>query len=199
MTGKAGFRSRAPKTGEVRTALPCVTGSLSVLRSLNSASHTARPVTPPRFLADCYWQLCHCIQDILLLASIKLQMARRAAKKKVSLVETLGIALDTFRSNKAQVALTTLGMSIGTASLILVVTIGLTGKQYAVHNRIIGTNMIDAEYQGGRQPGSDADLLTIDDMNAVLSQIPAIVAASPVVLLDDRIPSGDGALVDLPF
>src|SRR5438874_1611762 len=44
--------------------------------------------------------------------------------------ETLSFAFDTFNSNKVRFALTALGMVIGTASLILVVTIGLTGKQY---------------------------------------------------------------------
>ena len=39
-------------------------------------------------------------------------------------------AFDSFCSNKVRFLLTALGMVIGTASLILVVTIGLTGKQY---------------------------------------------------------------------
>ena len=46
--------------------------------------------------------------------------------------------------------LTSLGMVIGTASLILVVTIGLTGKQYLLQQiQNIGSNMMVAEYQGG--------------------------------------------------
>ena len=49
---------------------------------------------------------------------------------KLVLGETISVALETFRSNKVRFALTALGMVIGTASLILVVTIGLTGKQY---------------------------------------------------------------------
>ena len=45
-------------------------------------------------------------------------------------------------------ALTALGMVIGTASLILVVTIGMTGKQYVLNQiQAIGTNQIEAEYQ----------------------------------------------------
>ncbi len=38
--------------------------------------------------------------------------------------------METFRVSKVRFMLTSLGMVIGTASLILVVTIGLTGKQY---------------------------------------------------------------------
>jgi hypothetical protein len=40
--------------------------------------------------------------------------------------------------------------------------------------------MIVVEYQGGDH---GQDFLTIDDMNAVLRQVPGIVAASPVVPL----------------
>jgi len=55
--------------------------------------------------------------------------------------EILSFAYDTFRSNKVRFALTALGMVIGTASLILVVTIGMTGKQYVLNQiRAIGTS-----------------------------------------------------------
>src|SRR5580658_6877920 len=102
--------------------------------------------------------------------------------------ETFSLAYDTFCSNKVRFSLTALGMVIGTASLILVVTIGMTGKQYVLNQiQSIGANLIDAEYQGGVQRSTNPDLLTVDDMNAVLQQVPGIVAASPVVPLDDRI------------
>jgi len=119
-------------------------------------------------------------------------------KPNLVLSEILSFAYDTFCANKVRFALTALGMVIGTASLILVVTIGMTGKQYALNQiQSIGANMIDAEYQGGEQRGMTPDLLTIDDMNAVLTQVPGIVAASPVVPLDDRIPLGGGKVSDL--
>jgi putative ABC transport system permease protein len=117
---------------------------------------------------------------------------------KLVLGEILSFAYDTFCSNKVRFALTAVGMVIGTASLILVVTIGMTGKEY-VQNQIqsIGANLIDAEYQGGAQRNVTPDLLTIDDMYAVLQQVPGIAAASPVVPLDDRIPIGGGKERDL--
>ena len=117
---------------------------------------------------------------------------------KLVLGEILSFAYDTFCSNKVRFALTALGMVIGTASLILVVTIGMTGKQYVLTQiQSIGANLIDAEYQGGAQRNVTPDLLTIDDMYAVLQQVPGIVAASPVVPLDDRIPIGGGKERDL--
>ena len=114
------------------------------------------------------------------------------------LSEILSFAYDTFCSNKVRFALTALGMVIGTASLILVVTIGMTGKQYVLNQiQSIGANLIDAEYQGGAQRNVTPDLLTVDDMRAVLQQVNGIVAASPVVPLDDRIPIGGGKERDL--
>src|SRR5207245_6015044 len=58
----------------------------------------------------------------------------------------------------------------------------------------IGANLIFAEYVGGAQriTNVNPDPLTIDDMNAVLVQVPGIVHASPVMPLDERIPIGGG-------
>src|SRR5689334_25024470 len=96
--------------------------------------------------------------------------------------EILSFAYETFRSNKVRFALTALGMVIGTASLILVVTIGMTGKQYVLNQiQSIGTNQIEAEYQSGAQRVANVtpDPLTIDDMSAALEEVPGIIAASP--------------------
>lgn len=103
--------------------------------------------------------------------------------------ETIHVALETFRSNKVRFALTALGMVIGTASLILVVTIGLTGKQYVLAQiQSIGANMIFAEYQGGAIYSAESanDYMTIDDLNAIRQQVPNIVASSPIVELHQR-------------
>jgi putative ABC transport system permease protein len=121
-------------------------------------------------------------------------------RPKLCLGEILSFAYETFISNKVRFALTALGMVIGTASLILVVTIGLTGKQYVMNQiQAIGANLIYAEYEGGAQRITTVapDQLTIDDMQAVLGEVPGIVAASPVVPLDDRVPVGNGKERDI--
>src|SRR5262244_2204686 len=105
--------------------------------------------------------------------------------------EIFRFAYETFVSNKVRFALTALGMVIGTASLILVTTIGLTGKQYLLNQiQSIGANWIWAEYESGGQriTNTGFDPLTIDDMNAVLQQVPGIAAASPVVPVFERVP-----------
>ncbi len=126
--------------------------------------------------------------------------ARTRRPPELVLGEVLSFAYETFCSNKVRFALTALGMVIGTASLILVVTIGLTGKQYVL-NQIqgIGANQIEAEYQGGspRITATVPDLLTIDDLYAVQQEVPGIVAASPVVPLNDRVSVGSGKERDI--
>jgi putative ABC transport system permease protein len=123
---------------------------------------------------------------------------RTSRKPLPVLGEVLSFAYDTFCSNKVQFSLTALGMVIGTASLILVVTIGMAGKQYVLNQiQSIGVNMMEAEYYGAAQENTVPDLLTIDDMHAVLQRVSGIVAASPVVPLDDRIPIGTGKERDL--
>jgi putative ABC transport system permease protein len=123
-----------------------------------------------------------------------------ALRPKLAFNEILSFAIETFCSNKVRFLLTGLGMVIGTASLILVVTIGLTGKQYVL-NQIqgIGANLIDAEYAGGSQRINNAadDPLTIEDLQAVRRDVPAIVAASPIVSLSDRVPIGSGKERDI--
>src|ERR1700723_1936244 len=111
---------------------------------------------------------------------------------KLVLGEIVSFAYDTFCSNKVRFALTALGMVIGTASLILVVTIGMTGKKYGLNQiQAIGANMVYAEYQGGAT-NLNPDFLPIDDMHAVLAQVPGIAASSPVVPINERVPVGSG-------
>src|SRR6202158_4214547 len=99
----------------------------------------------------------------------------------VAMGEILSFAYDTFCSNKVRFMLTALGMVIGTASIILVVTVGMTGKQYVLNQiQSIGANLISAEYQGGSQRVSNAppDPLTIEDLKAVQQEVPSVVAAT---------------------
>jgi len=109
---------------------------------------------------------------------------------RLVLGETVSVALETFRSNKIRFTLTALGMVIGTASLILVVTIGLTGKQYVLQQiQSIGANMIYAEYEGGAIYSAEAanDYMTVEDLNAIRQQVPNITASSPMIEIHDKI------------
>jgi putative ABC transport system permease protein len=113
--------------------------------------------------------------------------------------EIVNFAYDAFCSNKLQFSLTALAMAVGTASVILVATIGLTGKQYILRQlQSIGTNMIHANYQGGAQRiDSTPDPMTIEDVQAVRQQVASVVAASPTVALGDRVSVGGGKQSDI--
>jgi len=121
-------------------------------------------------------------------------------KPEFVIAESLRFAYDTFLTNRVRFLLTALGMMIGTASLVLVVTIGLTGKQYILDQiQGIGANLIYASYLGAGQriTAVALDELTVDDLTAVRQQVSAVVAASPFVSLNDRISVPNGKEQDI--
>src|ERR1700756_2249923 len=124
------------------------------------------------------------------------------ARNTMLFSEIVTLALDSFRTSKWRFALTALGMVIGTASLIVVVTIGLTGKQYVLNLiQSIGANLIYVEYDAGSNAsvnnGAGSDFLTIDDLRAVQQQVSGIEAASPMLERSDRIAIGGGKERDI--
>jgi putative ABC transport system permease protein len=120
-------------------------------------------------------------------------------RRLIGLREVLSFAYDSFSSNKLQFLLTALAMAVGTASVILVATIGLTGKQYILRQlQSLGTNMIYADYQyGGQRLDATFDPMKVEDVQAVREQVSSIVAASPTVALGDRISVGSGRQRDI--
>jgi putative ABC transport system permease protein len=129
------------------------------------------------------------------------QVAMAPPKPELVFCDIWSFAWETFCTNKVRFALTALGMVLGTASLILVVTIGLTGKQYVLAQiQAIGANMIYAEYEAGGNTaiGSNkTDYLTIQDLAAVREQVPGIRFASPMVELHDRLAVTGGKEQDI--
>ncbi|HLM83294.1 MAG TPA: ABC transporter permease [Terriglobales bacterium] len=121
-------------------------------------------------------------------------------KPELVFAESLRFAYDTFLTNRVRFLLTALGMMIGTASLVLVVTIGLTGKQYILDQiQGIGANLIYASYLGAGQriTAVALDELTVEDLTAVREQVSSVVAASPFVSLNDRISVPNGKEQDI--
>ena len=55
-----------------------------------------------------------------------------SARSTMMFSEVVRLAVDSFRASKTRFLLTMLGMVIGSASIILVATLGSTGKQYAL-------------------------------------------------------------------
>ena len=115
--------------------------------------------------------------------------------------EVLSMGLDSIRADKIRSAMTALGMAVGTAALILVVTVALTGKRYVMAQiEAVGTNVIWAEYNGVSNAATNeaaADYLTINDMAAAEQQVPGIKEASPVLSLHQRMVIGSGTEQDI--
>lgn len=124
-----------------------------------------------------------------------------SARSTMMFSEVVRLAIDSFKASKVRFLLTMLGMIIGSASIILVYTLGLTGKDYAL-NLIssIGPNMVEMQYNGGDRVGPDntstPDFMTRDDMQAVVEQVPGIIASSPMLEFHDRISMGEGIVKD---
>src|SRR3954468_22894655 len=120
------------------------------------------------------------------------QQTLLSARRTMMLSEILKLAIDSFAASKLRFALTALGMVIGTASVILVVTIGLTGRQFILNEiQKIGTNQVEVEYSGGGASGSGRvlynDSLTREDEKAVLAQVPSVLYSSPILEMHERI------------
>ena len=129
------------------------------------------------------------------------QQTLQSARRTMVFTEILKLAFDSFRASKLRFALTALGMVMGTASVILVVTIGLTGKRFILSEiQKIGTNEIEVEYSGAGTTVAEQsiynDSLTRDDEREVLAQVPSVMYSSPVIESHDRISFGGGVVKD---
>ena len=104
--------------------------------------------------------------------------------------EALAFSVQALRANPIRSLLTGLGMVIGTASVILVVTISLTSREYILEQvEGIGSNIIFAYYPAGSGAAgtSDADFIKLSDVEAVRQQLEGrIVAATGVMSNYDR-------------
>jgi len=106
--------------------------------------------------------------------------------------EALRFSFQALRANKFRAFLTALGLVIGNASVILVVTISLTSRDYILEEiQRIGSNLIYAQYEGGNNAASAtsaADYVKIADVDAVRDQLGSrIVAATGVMNSFDKI------------
>jgi putative ABC transport system permease protein len=115
--------------------------------------------------------------------------------------EIVKLAIDSFNSSRVRYALTALGMVIGSASLILVFTIGLTGKQYILNEiQSIGTNMVMLEYEGGGTGDINTnrnDFLRLEDERAINEQVPAVALSSPMLEMHNRVTFPGGIAKDV--
>ncbi len=97
----------------------------------------------------------------------------------MNLHETFSVAIDALRANKLRAALTSLGVIIGSASIVLVVTVALTSKKFVISQiESVGANLVWAEMvktPDKAQPLSHQ--LTLQDLEASRSIPGAVLVA----------------------
>jgi putative ABC transport system permease protein len=97
----------------------------------------------------------------------------------MQLRETMTVAIDALRANKLRAVLTSIGVIIGSASIVLVVTVALTSKKYVISQiEAVGSNLVWAELiktPDKVQPRSYE--LTLADMES-LRQIPGVTTVA---------------------
>jgi putative ABC transport system permease protein len=106
-------------------------------------------------------------------------------------LEALRSSVAALRANKFRSFLTALGLVIGNASVILVVTISLTSRDYILDAiQRVGSNLIIANYEAGNNSATAttaADYVKSTDVEAVRQQLGSrIVAATGVMNNLDR-------------
>src|SRR5947209_3797286 len=96
-----------------------------------------------------------------------------------SWLESFRLAVAALKADKVKACLTTLSVLIGSASLVLVLTIAGTGKRYIV-SRIegIGANLVYATLNRNGTPATLQDELTMADLESIRNALPSVSAAA---------------------
>jgi len=90
---------------------------------------------------------------------------------KIPLQEILRNSVQALRRNWGRAVLTSLSMVVGTASLVLVVVVGISGRAYTLEQiRGVGTNLIIINNEGA----PPADRINFGDLDAIRREIPGI-------------------------
>jgi putative ABC transport system permease protein len=93
--------------------------------------------------------------------------------------EIVSVAIDALRANKLRAMLTSLGVIIGSASIVLVVTVALTSRKFVLSQiEAVGSNLVWVELV--QRPDKAQPLsyeMTLEDMEAAKS-IPHVVAVA---------------------
>lgn len=101
--------------------------------------------------------------------------------------------------NKSRSLLTMLGIVIGVASVVLMVSMGRTFQNYILSQvESIGTNMLEVLPSGLRKFGGNLDSLTYDDYEAIKG-LSTVEDVSPVILVSKTVTYGNEEISPLIF
>ena len=98
------------------------------------------------------------------------------SKATMDIRETISVAIDALRANKLRAILTSLGVIIGSASIVLVVTVALTSRKFVLSQiEAVGSNLIQVELvQRPDKPQPLSYEMTLEDLEAVRA-IPNVI------------------------
>jgi len=106
------------------------------------------------------------------------------------LSDTIATAYKGITVNKTRSSLTMLGIIIGVASVVLMVSMGNSFQNYILTQiESIGTSTIDVFPSGLEKFGGSLDSLTIEDYNAI-SQLSTVQDVAPVILVSKPVSFG---------
>jgi len=112
----------------------------------------------------------------------------------LKIAEVLRSSYEALKANRIRTLLTALGLVIGNASVILVVTISLTSTEFILDQiRGIGSNVVWAYFESGSRESeqSEADFVKLADVEAVRTQL-----ADRVVAVTATMSSSSSLVVD---
>jgi len=99
-------------------------------------------------------------------------------KSNLPITEILRTATQALLRNWGRTVLTSLSMVVGTASLVLVVVVGISGRAY-VQELIqgVGTNLVSISNEGA----PPADRINFGDLKAIQTEVPGVRNLAPVI------------------
>ncbi|NLT66138.1 MAG: FtsX-like permease family protein [Acidobacteria bacterium] len=103
----------------------------------------------------------------------------------IPFLEILRTASQALLRNWGRAVLTSLSMVVGTASLVLVVVAGISGRAYTLEQiRGVGSNLITIyhETDDASARSTLADRLNMEDLEAIRREIPGVRSAAPIIL-----------------
>lgn len=124
-------------------------------------------------------------------------MAEEGEGFRMSILETLQIAINSLLRQKTRAMLTMLGIIIGVGAVIAMVAVG-QGAQTAVKAQIasLGTNVLivfpASTFGGGVSAGAGTgQTLTLQDIDAIRDQCPAVGAITPSARVNKQVIAGN--------
>jgi putative ABC transport system permease protein len=105
--------------------------------------------------------------------------------------EVFGMAIDRFQKHPVQTSLTLAGLVVGTAAIILVVSLGLTGREYVLRQiEGVGSKLVWVNYRGTVSAGvsriSD-DFITDTDVQAIAGRTDLFSGVTGILTLRGNI------------